>query len=782
MRLLFQPAKLYALFVIAGFAVFVTGCIVPKNYPQNKPFVFATNINISGNLASDDKTDLRAKLENQLDDSMKVILKTIYPGNLRLNKPPVFDSGAAARSTIYMNNLLHAEGYYTSAVHWDTTVDQQGDQLRTTVRFTVVPGKVYRFDSITYHLQDSALQQLAMNQRNGALIKKGQPYSIENIGAEMDRMVEIFRNNGYYRFSRDDLMGEQDTVFAPLIDPSLDPFERIALLQEAKKRKENPTINLKIQLRNPDAVSHFRQYHIRRVSIYPDLGLLDDTTGATFDSTDVAGVKVYSKYNKFKPSFIASQNLLKPGELFRLRNSTRTYTNFAQHPIFTQVSIETKEAADSTPQIDVITRMYPGKKQDISITADASYNTGDIIATGNLFGVGLNLGLNNRNVGKQAIQSGTNLRTGVEIDLGKNFIQTFQTSLSHNISIPRLIAPKFLLRQIKTDSLRTQRTLINFNGAYTDRRSFYELKSLNASFGYQWARSRRQRKSHSWYYSPLNIEYVDLNKKDLLRKLIDSVPNLRYSFNTGLVISQVLGYNYIQTGSDGAKKNDLRIGIEESGGLFGLFKSLDQQANLYRYIKLDADYKHYINYRKSALVFRLYGGIGIPYGRDENGVREKQLPFFKAFYAGGPYSMRAWQVRQLGIGSASYFDTASAVKGFDRFGDIQLEGNIEYRFNLGQLFGVKVKSALFTDIGNIWYRNTDIDPKYNGADFNINKLYTDIAIGAGTSLRFDFDYFLIRFDWAYKIKDPAYYYLNYGWFHNIQLLKGQFQLGINYPF
>ena len=242
------------------------------------------------------------------------------------------------------------------------------------------------------------------------------------------------------------------------------------------------------------------------------------------------------------------------------------------------------------------------------------------------------------------------------------------------------------------------------------------------------------------------------------------------------------GYNYIQTGSDGAKKNDFRIGIEQSGGLTGLIKQLDQDANLYRFVKLDADFKHYINYKKSALVFRLYGGIGIPYGKNNDGTKEQHLPFFKSFYAGGPYSMRAWQVRQLGIGSSKYFDTASQAQRVDRFGDIQLEGNIEYRFNLGSLFGIKIKSALFTDIGNIWYRSNFGDPRYAGAEFNINKLYTDIAVGAGTSLRADFDYFLIRFDWAYKLKNPAFVEDNYGWFHDIQLLKGQFQLGINYPF
>jgi outer membrane protein assembly factor BamA len=466
--------------------------------------------------------------------------------------------------------------------------------------------------------------------------------------------------------------------------------------------------------------------------------------------------------------------LLKPGEVYRQRNSTRTYNNFTQLNTFTQSIIDVIEAKDSSASLDILIRLYPMVKQNISVTLDASYNTGDVIATGNLFGVGLNFGLNNRNVAKQAIQSSTNLRTGVEIDLGDKFIQTLQTSLSHTISFPKFILP-FKIKNL--DSLRSQRTLLNFNAAYTDRKDFYLIRSLNASWGYQWSRRR-----HTWYYSPFNVEYVQLNARQKLQALLDSVPNLKFSFNTGLVISQVLGYNYVQMGRDGLKKNDIRVGLEESGGLFGLFKNIDQNANLYRFVKLDIDFKHYINYKKSALVLRAYAGIGIPYGNNNDGAKESQLPFFKSFYAGGPYSMRAWQVRQLGIGSSRYFDTAVNAKGVDRFGDMQLEGNIEYRFNLGNIFGVKLKSALFTDIGNIWYRNTQGNQDYKDADFRFSKLYRDIAVGAGTSLRFDFDYFLIRLDWAYKLKNPAYADIDNGWWHDLELLKGQFQLGINYPF
>jgi len=41
-------------------------------------------------------------------------------------------------------------------------------------------------------------------------------------------------------------------------------------------------------------------------------------------------------------------------------------------------------------------------------------------------------------------------------------------------------------------------------------------------------------------------------------------------------------------------------------------------------------------------------------------------------------------------------------------------------------------------------------------------LYQDLAIGMGTGLRFDFNYFIVRIDVALKMKDPTRNY-NKGW-------------------
>ncbi|HXB94934.1 MAG TPA: BamA/TamA family outer membrane protein, partial [Puia sp.] len=149
---------------------------------------------------------------------------------------------------------------------------------------------------------------------------------------------------------------------------------------------------------------------------------------------------------------------------------------------------------------------------------------------------------------------------------------------------------------------------------------------------------------------------------------------------------------------------------------------------------------------------------------------------------GGPNSMRAWQVRQLGLGSSKFYDTARGGI-LDRFGDVQLEGNMEYRFPLGTFFTIKVESALYVDAGNIWNRHPiDTSAAQKGSDFQLDRFYKEIAVDAGTGLRFNFDWFIIRFDWAYKIKDPQRMESPEKWFYDMQLLKGQFQLGIGYPF
>lgn len=115
--------------------------------------------------------------------------------------------------------------------------------------------------------------------------------------------------------------------------------------------------------------------------------------------------------------------------------------------------------------------------------------------------------------------------------------------------------------------------------------------------------------------------------------------------------------------------------------------------------------------------------------------------------------MRAWGLRLLGQGSSLVSDTSSTFR--DRYGDLQIEANFEYRYPIAHFSAVDIKGAFFADAGNIW--NAVKDTNNPGGEFNIKRFYTwkDVGIGVGTGLRFDFSYFLVRIDFGIKLKDPA---------------------------
>jgi outer membrane protein assembly factor BamA len=153
--------------------------------------------------------------------------------------------------------------------------------------------------------------------------------------------------------------------------------------------------------------------------------------------------------------------------------------------------------------------------------------------------------------------------------------------------------------------------------------------------------------------------------------------------------------------------------------------------------------------------------------------------------------MRAWGLRQLGLGSSNSYDSISTSSFRDRYGDFALEGNIEYRFNIATVAGVKIGSALYSDIGNIWnVKKNSSDPN---SVFSLSNFGKDLAIGVGTGVRVDFTYFMIRLDFAYKVKDPVRMGNN-GWMsiqkfnwtdvrpNGLEVPNFALQLGIGLPF
>ncbi|MBK7711464.1 MAG: BamA/TamA family outer membrane protein [Bacteroidales bacterium] len=192
-------------------------------------------------------------------------------------------------------------------------------------------------------------------------------------------------------------------------------------------------------------------------------------------------------------------------------------------------------------------------------------------------------------------------------------------------------------------------------------------------------------------------------------------------------------------------------------------------SNVYsQYLKLTTDFRYYRNGYNKSLVFRLYAGIGAPYGNSA------ALPYVEQFFSGGAYSIRGFTARYLGPGSFHSADNSGYI---DQSGDIKLESNLEFRFDMSKL----LKGALFVETGNIWLVNEDVNRP--GAKFDINTFYNQLAVGTGFGLRFDFTFFVLRTDIGLPLRTP-YKTNGNNWLNSTnKVFSGAlFNLAIGYPF
>jgi outer membrane protein assembly factor BamA len=138
------------------------------------------------------------------------------------------------------------------------------------------------------------------------------------------------------------------------------------------------------------------------------------------------------------------------------------------------------------------------------------------------------------------------------------------------------------------------------------------------------------------------------------------------------------------------------------------------------------------------------------------GESETTLPFFKQYFSGGANSMRGWPIRGIGPG-AKPLAAYNSISLNDRTGDVRIEINSEYRYDIAPIIpnSLTLKGAFFVDAGNVWnFKNTRVGGGADSLQFNFGRLYQQLGVTAGTGFRFDFNYFLIRFDLGFRFKRP----------------------------
>ena len=316
----------------------------------------------------------------------------------------------------------------------------------------------------------------------------------------------------------------------------------------------------------------------------------------------------------------------------------------------------------------------------------------------------------------------------------------------------RLDVPQFWL-PVKAERLQqkyTPRTAINLSYNYQQRPDFTRTIA-KASFGYNWKTALRRRHE----INIVDLNYVNVgDMSDDFSEFIEG-KYIESSYRSHVV--PALNYTFTFSNQSINKDEDFiffRIRPEVAGNLFSAgyyiagtekpeqgFVFFDTPYAQYMIADLDLRY-HKIFSEANELVFRVFAGVGYPYGN------ASAMPFEKKYFSGGSNGIRAWQVRSLGPGSYKLpLELRSQYP--NQLGDIKLEANAEYRFDLFW----QLEGALFLDAGNIWAISSADERQ--GAIFKPRTFYDEVAVGTGMGLRMDLSFVIIRFDLGAKLRDPG---------------------------
>ena len=657
--------------------------------------------------------------------------------------PVVYDSAKMQRSVDQLRTYMVKHGWFDAEV--SASVKRKRRKQKLKVTYFVTGNQPYVINSLSYEIPDSNLLRHTLQSRERRnTLQKGDQFNIDEMDEERKTLNTYFRNLGYYNFNKELIYFDADSSLGKhAVDLTL------GIIPRKIKAAENS---------DSTYVVPYRTYRINSVKII-DQPYLRNTPIPERDTAIVEDYVVINQHQlNVKPKVLVQNVLFKPGNYYKLDEVTRTYRRLGSMPIVRSTNViftpETEDEYNTLLNAEV--RLTPSKKQNISLAWRGTNR-------GGFLGISGSIGYQNKNIFGSAEKFEFNITGGAEAQQllteslnpsGDNqginnnlYLNTVEIGPEISLTFPKFLLPVKMERFAKSANPRTKLTA---NLSY-QRRPDYERTRSFGSISYQWSETDQK----DWAINPLEISLIKIYRSEAFDKQLEAIndPFLTNSFQDHFIVDSRVAFTYNTQQVGSRKKNFFYYHgeVESAGSLLrGIYKAVgatpdstgSYQAfgiDFAHYLKTRHDFRYYrIHNEKMSTAYRITGGIGVPL------TNLDVLPFEKSFFGGGANDIRAWQARTLGPGS--YRDPELT---FDKIGDIMLEANMEYRFKLiGFLEG-----ALFVDAGNIWTINAD--QARPGANFEFDRFLSEIAFGAGTGFRFNFDFFLIRLDLALQIKDPA---------------------------
>ena len=619
-------------------------------------------------------------------------------------------------------NYSENKGYFNAKATYDTVSKNKKAQVIYTLR----PGNQYLINKVKFQNDSIPVTEEIVKVSDKTLLKEGNPFDLDVIKSERERIDNQLKQKGFYYFHPDNLIIQADSTVT---------------------KNHKVELNVKLKENTPDLAK--QQFTIDKVIVFPNYNIRDVKDGKyniPMDSDSLAkyahnDIYVIDPEKKFKPKIFDRALYFKKGDLYNRADHNLTLNRLINLGVFKFVKNEFVISDSLNHKFDTYYLLTPRQIQSLRLEALGRTNSA------NYAGSELNLNWTHRNLFRGAEQFKASVYGAFDVQIGgpKDAKNLFRAGANAQLSIPRIVAPF----RFNSSSAFVPRTNISIGYEFQNRTEYYTLNTFSGSFGYLW--KENVRKEHD--LKIIDITYVTPAN---VTPLYDSISAKSQALQRVVQKQLIFGptYSYTYTNTMLPKKNTIyyKGTLDLAGNLTGLFSGANvkdgKQKSIFgvpfsQYAKMEHDFRFYHKLGdKSSFASRFIGGIAYPYGNSDN------IPFSKQFFSGGSNSIRAFRARTLGPGS---FDPRTIKQGyyFDQSGDIKLELNAEYRANIYKFLNV----AFFADAGNIWLVNDDIQRP--GAKFSSDFL-SEIAVGAGFGLRLDFSILILRLDLAMPFRVPYY--------------------------
>jgi outer membrane protein assembly factor BamA len=687
--------------------------------------------------------------------------------------PVILDTNLAIRSEHNIRLYLHNKGFYHPLISHSFNYKHS----RVTANYRIIAGKPYTIKDFSYEIPDHELSGYFYADTVNSLLKRGIIFDTYLLDDERDRITQYLRNNGYYTFSKSNIIFRADTTAGDL-------KTTLTLIIRKLEPGSADSANSPNSLIIP-------RYYIRNIYIMPDLeqSLIREGEYDTLeyryrihfnDSLEQTFYFIHGKKLRLKPFALANAITLRSGDAYDQEIVTQTYKRLIGLPIVRSANIGLSIADDKDIPtsdrnwLDCSVKLTRNPVNLMSLGTEGTNSSGS-------FGMGFNALYQNRNIFKRAETFRLKINTGAELQANAPqtsndkklwIFNAIETGFETGIDIPRLLLPYSIFNSVRSYQART-----SFVAGYGfESRPDYSRNITTFSGSYQWSVSPRLKH----IFTPLELNFVRIVKDSAFQAYLSSLTDPQFIGQYNDHLLTMIRYSIIFSNLAMVKEKNLffvRLNTETSGNVFNVLDHYFPKGNAYdgyykrfgvryaQYFRTDIDFRKFWNNRaKKTLALRIMAGTGIPYGNSES------IPFEKSFWLGGANDMRGWRIRSLGPGGY----TNDSVT-YDRTGDMMIFSSLEYRFPIYSF----LQGGLFSDAGNIWLRQDN--PDFPDGAFRLKNVGKQLALDAGFGLRFDFSFFIFRIDWAFRLKNPEYIDQ---WFQSedFRLKKAVWNFGIGYPF